>query len=714
LYPGAHPATTTTLARIADLTSMARMPSSLKLTVLPDALLLEGRAPARADAAIGELAALLHVHHVGEMTIHPGGDADAWRSFLLLLARAPDAVRTDGGIARLWMTMGGRHVELREIDYADVLRERVAGLPATWGVIITSCLEGDTGELSKDTIRALAEVAEDPVRLSRLVDEVDERAAASVGLPARTTALVSMLRGVERAVTATDESKLDEVRGNMATALGQLSPDVMVELLGRRSESHGEAGAPTTVVDDVFRQMSDETIAGFIAKSVAKSGAATSLLVQAFQALVPDEQHKRDVLSLAHDDAAASVLGQGGEFESEWAKVTATLMLESYAESLPEPYAPQLAATQARAIEVEQISDDPPERIAAWLSTVAPGAMRALDLVLVKDLLEIEHDTERWDGLMRPVVALLEDLMLVGDVDAADDLLTIVVREAGPAGVPSRQAPATEALERLADGPMMRHIVSHLATVDNRQFERVKSISTSIGDRLVNPLAEAISTEKGATTRDRLTQLLIAFGPTGRQAVERLRTSPNGAVRRTAIYLLREFGGREALPDLTMLLDDAEPQVQREAVRAIVNIGTDRAYEVLQQALTRASAQSREAIMQATGLIRDERATALFVYILRHVDHRGALQDVYLRAVESLGALRDPEGVEPLKDALQRGEWWAPRRTALLRHAAATALVRIGNPAALDVLRDAAQSGPRGVRAVAGPALARAAKQERR
>ena len=69
--------------------------------------------------------------------------------------------------------------------------------------------------------------------------------------------------------------------------------------------------------------------------------------------------------------------------------------------------------------------------------------------------------------------------------------------------------------------------------------------------------------------------------------------------------------------------------------------------------------------MQSIGLVRDERATPLFVYILGHVDHRGALAPVYLRAIESLGALRDPAGIAPLQDALYKGEWWAPRRTVV-------------------------------------------------
>src|SRR6058998_2124312 len=90
---------------------------------------------------------------------------------------------------------------------------------------------------------------------------------------------------------------------------------------------------------------------------------------------------------------------------------------------------------------------------------------------------------------------------------------------------------------------------------------------------------------------------IVALGAVARRTVERLKGSQNAAVRRTAILLMRQFGGSEALPDLTELLDDNEPQVQREAVRAILNVGTDAAYQILQQALASGTERSREAIM---------------------------------------------------------------------------------------------------------------------
>src|SRR5881628_2302906 len=102
LYPGGHPAIAATLGRIVHITSAAALTAPLRLTVLPDALLLDDRPPARPDAALTELAVLLHSHLIGEMKVHPGGDTEAWRTFLLLIGRTPETVRADGGIARVW------------------------------------------------------------------------------------------------------------------------------------------------------------------------------------------------------------------------------------------------------------------------------------------------------------------------------------------------------------------------------------------------------------------------------------------------------------------------------------------------------------------------------------------------------------------------------------------------------------------------------------
>ncbi len=122
LYPASHPTITAVLGRLTHLTTPPALTSEFEIGVAPHGLLIDGLAPARPDTSVTELAAMLHAHRIGELLVLPTGDDMSWRNFVLLLEKSPDDVRADGGIARAWTTMAGRHVQIREIDYTSVLR----------------------------------------------------------------------------------------------------------------------------------------------------------------------------------------------------------------------------------------------------------------------------------------------------------------------------------------------------------------------------------------------------------------------------------------------------------------------------------------------------------------------------------------------------------------------------------------------------------------
>lgn len=595
LYPPAHPAIAATLGRIVQVTSAANQVRAMTMTVLPDGLQLGGRSSARPDAALAELAVLLHSHLIGEMTVHPGGDVEGWRQFLLLLARDPQKVRADGGISRVWTATAHRHLTLREIDYAEVLKERKAGEAAVWDKVIANCLLGDAIELDEDAIREFLGIAGDASKLSELITELETRSdAGGGGLEKKTAAMLRMLRGIVEAVSKKTPERLDPVLHNMASAVGQLSPETLMGLLG----AAGDVEEGPRLMKAVIGRMTESTIAGFVSRNVISQATPTDRLAQAFQTLVRDDEQKVRLLSLAREDVAASPLGATEGFESVWGTV-AEKLLTSYSDEqyVSAEYGRELSNAPAQALEVEQVSADPPERISAWLGTVATTSLRALDLTLLLDLLRIEEDEALWAKLIVPVVSQIEDLMLVGDFEAAEQLLAVIVRESTSGATTERRQHALIGIDSLVAGSMMRHVVTHLGTVEEAQFERIKKMCVSLGEVLIRPLAEALSIEERGRPRERLTSILLAFGNVGRRTIERLKTSANAAVRRTAVQLMRQFGGTEALPELTELLDDNEPQVQREAVRAILNIGNDQAYKVLERALASGTAHSREAIM---------------------------------------------------------------------------------------------------------------------
>jgi HEAT repeat protein len=703
LYPPEHPAIRGSLDRLAGVWAQSPATDRWQFDITPGDVVLNGRKLARPDAGVAEFAELLHDHHIGQLAVRGGADADLWLKFLRLLATPPEEVRRQGGIARVWATTGGGPVEIREVDYAEVLKERESGDEASWDRILANCLQGDSIDLDDGVARLLKEMLGDPARLTDLARHLEDR--TQQGGMARTpaTALLAMLKGVLDHLAQAEPDQLDPAFDTLAVAASSFSPDVMMDLVAA-GQQPDVAGGSGQLAGQILARLNDAHVVGFVAGSVVTARGATARLAEAFLALVPEPDRRQRVLGLAHDEVAKSPLGQDREFDQLWERVESLLGSYTDGQYVSTSYEQDLATVRARAVNLDAITDDPPERVAAWLSTVSDPSIRALDLQLLLDVLETETDVARWRDMANVVVSHVDDLLLVGEFAGAARLVTTLAAAAHDETVPTHQA-AAAAIGRLIAGPALANIVPHLQTIDDEEFANAQTLALALGAGVIRPLAEMLAVQDRARVRQRLTHLLLAFGALGRQSAEQLKTSLNPSVRRVAVYLLREFGGSEALPDLASLLDDAEPHVQREAVQAILDIGTDEAYSVLERAISSGSARSRDAILHQLDKAAEDRAAPLFFFIVRRGGYRKGLQPAYLRAVGALGRLGGTEAVDTLRDGLYRGDWWAPFRTAALRAAAARALRQIGTPEAMDALRDAAERGPRGVRAAARPCL---------
>ncbi len=709
LYPGTHPAIAATLSRLTDVTARLTEAGSYRLQVFADKLLIGGAGMAKADPAVSELAELLHRHLIGGLNLNAGADASSWRTLLLLLARSPEEVRADGGIARLWATAGGPSIEIQEVDYAEVLRNK-QGLAATIEQIVAAAMAGRQLEMDDSAMQMLLEIVGDPAKLAALMKQLEE-ATAQQGVDARTAAFLNLLRGLAEYASKHDPGRLDSIFRSMGTAAGKLSADSMLSLLAQRQRPEAVAGQ-INVVGAVVERMSDEAVAEFVSGSVITERGATERLATAFQALVPDTNRQRQLLGLAEQQVAESELGKEETFAELWERVETMLTSYTDADFVSREYGRELGAAQSQAVEVERTNDDPPERIGTWIATVSDSALRALDEQLLADLLAIEPDPLRWRDIADTAIAHADDLVRVGYFDQAWQLAEAVAGEG--AKEEQRKPFAASALGRFGRGALMKHVAAHLRGASDESYERFRRLCNAIGPAIIAPLAEVLSAEQDARSRRRLREILVGFGAQGRgvdaqkgrEIIQQLMNSSNWEVRRTAAYILREFGGSEGLQELVPLLTDAEPLVQREAIEGLVRTGTDDASAILLKALANASGRTRETLINELVGLRDERAAPLFCYLLRNMD-RHALPRVYVGAIDALGAFGGPEAVEALKYALFQGDWWAPFQTRRLRAAAAQALRKVGTPAAIDVLRECSTRGPRGVRAAARAELAR-------
>jgi len=129
------------------------------------------------------------------------------------------------------------------------------------------------------------------------------------------------------------------------------------------------------------------------------------------------------------------------------------------------------------------------------------------------------------------------------------------------------------------------------------------------------------------------------------------------------------------VPELTELLKEQRPTGSRsKRYGRFSRMGSDRGVSDPGTALTTGTAESRDATMQSLTAVRDERAALLFAYSPRpSIDHRGLLSVDLSACHRGAWRLKGARGRASAARSVYRGEWCAPRRTALLRAAAGTA-----------------------------------------
>ncbi len=190
---------------------------SFAITVLPDALLIDGRGFAKPEPSVVELAALLHQQLIGELTLLDRLDDDGWHAFLSLLAKSP------GRRARRWAAWprpgrppATRRSRSSEIDYAEVLRERAgAGESATWDRILDrpeGRRRGATAARAPTSMQNMMALADDPERLAQFAQRLQDvgKASGDDSLQQRKS-LLELMHGLANYAAERKPEELDTV-----------------------------------------------------------------------------------------------------------------------------------------------------------------------------------------------------------------------------------------------------------------------------------------------------------------------------------------------------------------------------------------------------------------------------------------------------------------------------------------------------------------------
>ena len=263
------------------------------------------------------------------------------------------------------------------------------------------------------------------------------------------------------------------------------------------------------------------------------------------------------------------------------------------------------------------------------------------------------------------------------------------------------------ALQKLAKPEVLRHVAAQLPHDALSRADRI-AVLVRTGDAGAEALVEQMATATHQGDR-RIYVDALARTEAGTPSLLRALNDTRWFVVRHAAAALGELQVADAEGPLNELLQHGEERVRKAATVALMRLGTPRALEMIQRALTDPLPQTRIQAAAALTARKDVRTTS--PHLLRALDGEkdDAVQSAFLMA---LGRLATPEAVHRLISAAAPKKGIFDRKTTGYRLSAVNALGEAQTSEALAALRTFATDRDADVRVAATLAIARHSRSQ--
>ncbi len=699
LYPPAHPSATAPLDGLQRVLRTATSQRPLRLTVTPDALLIDEVAAERAVPQIAEAAAVLHARDILEITFQPGLSHAELRALLQLLKIEVEEVRARGGPEAFWKQVACPSIQIRQIDYRALL-ERTSDATSLrrdglWRTIVRS-MRG-RGRLDAESQRRLLEISHDAEAVDALIEDVRQPICAADGSPlvsAQGAAVLDTYRRVSDVVGVQAPERIDGAIRTMARVTATLPSSVALEMLSLDEDLRSDG---PSLQRRVAAAMDDHALGTLLAQAITTKG-TTARLDRVIKLLAQDGSRTEAVLT----NARAALQRTHAVEPRRLEELTEALdRLATAANATPytsNAYRGQLegAAERAQAMSLTGL----PEELEGWLDTVDANSVRRLSVTLLCDLLRLEDQEPRAASLVDELRGIAEDLLLSGDFEAAFDVVE-ALSEIRSGALGHRAARA--ALQHIATSSAIQETVGLIGSMTESTFQLFRRTCFELGPVCVESLRTALAADGGLDLR--VVDVIAGFGPA---SIDRL--APLAAQADTDIHIrLAELLGRLGLPEGVPLLDKLlrslrEPVVV-EVVRAIARIDDPAGSRVLQTYLRDANTDQRKLVVGALLEQTPKEAVPVLIEILDGCNALGPDHRLAMDTLAVLKQLRDPRAVPGVARAMKVRRWFRRARSRALKTRAVETLLAIRSTGATAALTEASTSGDRMLRRLARPAV---------
>lgn len=236
-------------------------------------------------------------------------------------------------------------------------------------------------------------------------------------------------------------------------------------------------------------------------------------------------------------------------------------------------------------------------------------------------------------------------------------------------GSPSAKTAAIDRLFDRGGKDAAREIVDYLRDRDLLVRSHAMRRLVDLGEPAVDTLIAALASED---VRWLASGALINIGNDSVRKTVLALKHKNPAVRRNALFILRQLDARAAAPSIQEALSDPDPSVQVQAVQTVAQFGGDGA-----QRLVLAKADSRVPVVRDAAIEALPKFGSESVSALTSLLDYGKPDDVRVAAIRALGTMGTRESLTYLRKSLTDP-------SPLVRYYATLTLGDTGDPSILD------------------------------
>lgn len=691
LYPPGHPTLSTGIATLrACLESFFSASDKFELGVTPDNLLVNGAYPKEAgDPVYAEVSSYLHQRGAISVTFSRGITDDELLAFFKTLAADQRALAAAGGIAGSMPKSA--HISLKQLDYSDILKAGYGagdGSPAgdkdVWQSLVAIPDLAAGGELPVTKTEFLNNFLGDPERSATTLNKIYKEALAKVDDNATVGKMRSALIGISRYYDKKGGKEVSAVRKDIADIILRLDP----ALVSRLFEEGADGGPGAEFSDEVMSNLSDDTVADFIASLIGKEGTVSKHLVAFFDKVTHDKDRAGNMTALVADklfdmkSLDKGVLSKMQESMKEMLRSDPknNFLSEMYKMTV-ETFVDSNVGQAFRSEEFMRLARETGEFL-KYDSLVRQEIKLALNILwLEREPESFRKLCEFLGGKFGETVDVLYVEVLREIYDLFMDKLSDVFRTD-----PGLKAHADRVIELITAQETLTRIVGLVRESGPFELNNIARILARTKPTSVRIVLDAYVAEEDEAYREQMARVISMMGPDiAGELVKRLdraeRLSPTATLG--IFEIVKRIDPQETQRMARAMLRHTNARVRREALSAFVPKDPDDAEALLGILKTCPEDDDASAILYA--LLRSGEQKVLD-HLLRFVRKGAPMKRHLLSVVKLCGDFKIRGSFTALKEILTARSFFRPAFNDAVRVAAVVSLAQIGTPESMELV----------------------------